>query len=239
LNGRSIFVADCHISGRDCARIKAVSDFFEEISGANGLYILGDLFEVWTGPALLSDAALKPVFESLKKLSAAGTEIFFLRGNRDFLLGETEKRAFGFKFVGDSFQVDLPGARALLAHGDIFCAHDSHYQGYRRFIRSRPMRVVAKVMPPALGRKIADGMRRRSEEIVRRKGPRMTNLVQSKLVETFMKTGADAIVCGHVHRREVLHVPVSGKKKPVYVLGAWEHGRCALEYNRGKFNWLE
>lgn len=239
MDGRTIFIADCHVAADDSALLAALVAFLEDVQGADALYVLGDLFEIWAGPRDLETKAFLPLFDELRSLSESKTPVTFIRGNRDFLLGKTEKDALGLAGVHDELIVELDGMRVLLSHGDLFCVRDRHYQGYRRVIRSRPVKAVLTRIPRGAAGMIGRNMRQRSEDIVRHKGARMTDLAPEALGAAFKKTGAEVIICGHVHRRMERSVTVDGRERTVYVLGTWEKGPSALVYENRGFRWYE
>ena len=52
------------------------------------LYLLGDIFEAWAGDDDIDDPFNQQVINELKKVRASGVEIFWIAGNRDFLVGQ-------------------------------------------------------------------------------------------------------------------------------------------------------
>ena len=83
----TLFISDIHISDDYPEIHKQFLDFIKKIDrNINALYILGDLFEYWLG-----DDDPNPIFkkieEALKSLSKKNISVFFIHGNRDFLIG--------------------------------------------------------------------------------------------------------------------------------------------------------
>ncbi|WP_258223440.1 UDP-2,3-diacylglucosamine diphosphatase, partial [Stenotrophomonas sp. HMWF023] len=127
----TLFISDLHL---DPSR-PAITDLFlrflrEEAPGADALYILGDLFEAWIGDDTPS-AAADAVADALKVLSDSGVPVFFIRGNRDFLLGEDYARRAGLRILPDPCMIELYGRPVLLQHGDLLCTDDIPYQQFR------------------------------------------------------------------------------------------------------------
>ena len=82
------FISDLHLSPdlpRVTAGFFALVDHLE--GNAEALYVLGDLFEAWVGDDNLNDYN-RSVMEAFARLGARGTAVYFLHGNRDFLLGD-------------------------------------------------------------------------------------------------------------------------------------------------------
>ena len=82
----TLFVSDLHLDPERPAITELFGRFIdEEARGADALYILGDLFEVWVGDDDPSEAGAF-VAEKLSALAKTGVPVSFIRGNRDFLL---------------------------------------------------------------------------------------------------------------------------------------------------------
>jgi UDP-2,3-diacylglucosamine hydrolase len=71
----------------------------------------------------------------LKTCVDAGTPVFVLRGNRDFLLGERFAGSSACTLLDDPARIDLFGHAALLTHGDILCTGDTDYVAFRHRVR--------------------------------------------------------------------------------------------------------
>src|ERR1041385_8682803 len=87
--GSTVFIADLHLDPAAPARLHAFRAFLDELAAARpeALYILGDLFEVWSGRACLDDDRYLPVIDGLRRLSGEGVPVTVLKGNRDFQIG--------------------------------------------------------------------------------------------------------------------------------------------------------
>ena len=72
-----------------------------ETTPADAVFILGDLFEVWVG----DDAAAEPGFEAqcaeVLRAAAERRPIFFMHGNRDFLVGAAFAAQCGMTLLDD------------------------------------------------------------------------------------------------------------------------------------------
>src|SRR3546814_8480202 len=101
MSAHSLFISDLHL---DAARPQATAAFIrflaEQAIPADALYILGDLFDAWLGDDDDSPLA-DTVAQALRALSQHGTAIYFMRGNRDFLLGTDYARRYGMRLLPD------------------------------------------------------------------------------------------------------------------------------------------
>ena len=83
-----VFISDLHLAPERPQIIELFLRFADEIAAeADELYILGDFLEYWLGDDDPSPA-MKPVFDKLIELTEEyKTKVFFMHGNRDFLVG--------------------------------------------------------------------------------------------------------------------------------------------------------
>ncbi len=160
-----LFISDLHLDDERPATTRAFLHFLQqEAQDADHLYILGDFFESWIGDDD-SSPLIDTVTAALRDLSASGTELFIMQGNRDFLLGENFCHAVGAKLLADPTVVTLAGEPTLLMHGDSLCTADSEYMAFRQMARSdawqqevlaKPLverRALARQLRPPVGRR--------------------------------------------------------------------------------------
>ncbi len=131
----NLFISDLHL---DPSRPGIVDLFVDllahEARTAAALYILGDLFESWIGDD--DDASLAAqVADATRALRDAGVPVYFMHGNRDFLLGETYAARAGMILLRDPSIIDVGGQRTLLMHGDTLCTDDVEYLKFRAMVR--------------------------------------------------------------------------------------------------------
>lgn len=83
-------MSDLHLDASRPALTGILLTFLEENRGRlPALFLLGDIFEAWVGDD--DDQPLvTEVADAIAALVAAGTPVFFMHGNRDFLLGGRE-----------------------------------------------------------------------------------------------------------------------------------------------------
>src|SRR5438445_10959231 len=105
----TLFISDLHL---DESRPHIVELFMRflanEARGADALYILGDLFESWIGDDDDSPIALR-VAQALRALRDRDVPIYFMHGNRDFLLAADYAERAGMVLRGDPTVIDLRG----------------------------------------------------------------------------------------------------------------------------------
>ena len=132
----TLFASDLHLDSEAPWAIDAFLKFLDgEARGAEALYLLGDLFEVWVGDDD-DDPDHARACAGLARLTASGVVVYALHGNRDFLLGAPFEQRTGVKLLPDPVLVELYGVPTLLSHGDAFCTEDTSYQELRSIVRT-------------------------------------------------------------------------------------------------------
>lgn len=136
-------------------------------TGADALFILGDLFEAWVG----DDVTQAPGFEAdcaaVLRATAQRLPVFFLAGNRDFLVGPQLAQETGMTLLADPTVFSFGGQRWLLSHGDALCIDDTGYLAFRAKVREGSWQKEFLALPLATRQAIARGMRADSEQLKR------------------------------------------------------------------------
>src|SRR5688572_29669298 len=112
------FISDLHLEENYPELADSFMKFLIEITAAtNALYILGDFFEKWIGDDDLTPFNLM-IIQSLQKATQSGLAVYFMHGNRDFLIGKKFLKMTGCKLLPEEYVVDTFGTPTLLMHGD-------------------------------------------------------------------------------------------------------------------------
>ncbi len=229
------FVSDVHITWGDSSGRDAFTAFLADCasSGIRTLFIHGDLFEFWIGDRQGKFAFYRPLFAALRSLTAAGTSVHVIKGNRDFLLGRTFEEA-GCRIVEEGVALALGPWKTHLSHGDELCLDDLSYQRARRIFRSKAAARIAWCLPAGLGVLLARSYRGISERKKRRmksgEGHRY-HTIRRGVEDLFERGGYDAVICGHIHWPKDQEIEVAGKIRRVITTGAWEEGPNYVEFD--------
>jgi UDP-2,3-diacylglucosamine hydrolase len=211
------FISDLHLQPGE-PQTAAAWRRYMAATPADALFILGDLFEAWIG----DDDAREPGFaaECAAVLGAAATRlpIFFLHGNRDFLLGEAFAGATGITLLADPTVLDFGGARWLLTHGDALCLDDVDYLRFRAQVRQESWQQAFLAQPLAERRAVARAMRGESEQR-KRSGAVYADVDARAAAEWLQAAGADTLIHGHTHRPA--EHPLDGGRRRI-VLSDWD-----------------
>ena len=214
-----LLISDLHLSPERPAVTRAFFAFLHhEARKADALYILGDLFESWIGdddPAPLA----REVIGELKQLSDSGTQLYFMHGNRDFMIARQFARETGCTIMPEHHLTKLAGQPMLLLHGDTLCTDDVEYQKFRRISRNKIVQFVLRHLPLKKRQKIAANLRRKSMQANANKADNIMDVTPSE-VERMMKAyGVKRMIHGHTHRPDRHALPFGER----LVLGDWHH----------------
>ncbi len=210
-------ISDLHLQASQPATVQAWQRYMAATQ-ADALFILGDLFEAWIG----DDAAEVDGFEAscaaVLRATASRTPVFFLCGNRDFLVGERLARATGMTLLPDPTVLAFGRARWLLSHGDALCVDDTEYLAFRDKVRAPAWQQAFLAMPLARRQEVARGLRNESEEL--KQTDRVYADVDTATALAWLEaTDAPVLVHGHTHR-PAEHA-LDGTRKRI-VLSDWD-----------------
>jgi len=195
---------------------------------AEALYILGDLFEYWAGDDDLDDPFHGRVTQALRDLTAGGTRLFIMHGNRDLLMGEKLEQNCGATLLGDPTLIDLYGTRTLLSHGDALCTDDVAYQTYRALVHDAEWQQQFLAQPLDQRKSQIEQMRKRSENEKQTKAMSVMDVNANAVAELLREHGYPRLIHGHTHRpMHILH-HLDGYTSERWVLGDWNETGNAL-----------
>ncbi len=222
-----LFISDLHLHESRPDITRAFYRFLDErAAGAESLYILGDFFDAWIGDD--DDAELpQQVAARLRQLNQAGTHIFFMHGNRDFLLGHDYAAGAGGHLIPEGTMIDLYGCPTLLLHGDSLCTRDQEYMAFRQMVRSPEWQVQALAQPLAVRRAMAVQLRQQSQSMNSLKAEDIMDVTPEEVLRVMQEARVTRMIHGHTHRPARHALTVDGRSAERIVLGDWHsHGWC-------------
>ena len=219
----TLFVSDLHLDPERPAITELFGRFLDgEARDADALYILGDLFEAWVGDDDPSEAGTF-VAARLKALADAGVPVCFIRGNRDFLLGDAYAKRAGMTILPDPAVILLQGEPTLILHGDLLCSDDTAYQQFRA--QTRDPRWQAQFLAQPLQARLAFAAQARAASKARYgelqasgQSETITDVSPATVREWFARYGVRRMIHGHTHR-PAIHDEGHGNTR--IVLGDW------------------
>jgi len=165
---------------------------------AQAVFLLGDIFEVWVGDDATDDFSRRCA-EVLREASATRA-VYFMPGNRDFLIGPAWLEPLGVERLPDPCVLAFEnGPRCLLSHGDALCLNDPDYLRFRAQVRAPDWQQTFLAQPRAAREAIAQQLRRQSRA-------HQAQAMQAAEVDADAARqwlghgGATTLVHGHTHR---------------------------------------
>ncbi len=215
-----LFVSDLHLDNKRPHIIAAFCRFLQEVSDTDALYILGDLFEYWIGdddPAV----GLQSAINSLRDLSLSGIPVFFIHGNRDFLVGNAFANSTHCKILPEETIVELYGTPTLIMHGDTLCTDDIAYQKYRAKARNKWIQKTLLLLSVKQRLKIAERLRNKSITATQGKPSYIMDVNQNAVEQVMLNHNVQCLIHGHTHRPSIHDFTINGKAYKRIVLGDW------------------
>lgn len=215
------FISDLHL----CPELPVVTEGFlrfcrELPADVEALYVLGDLFEAWVGD---DDDRPYPrsIIQAFRHLSERGVRLYFVHGNRDFMLGPGFAKATGGTLLGDNTVIDLYGRPALVMHGDSLCTLDKKYQLFRRLVRMRALQTLLCALPLSRRIALAERLRAKSQMNNATKSQSIMDVTPIAVERVMRAAGVDLLIHGHTHRPAVHALEIDGQPAQRMVLGDW------------------
>ncbi len=231
------FISDLHLEPARPEPTQWFEKFMSDVSAQiSQLYILGDLFEVWVGDDG-STALGQGAVEAIIKLAIDdGLDIFFIHGNRDFLVGSDFEKRTGCQILADPTLITLDSEPILLTHGDALCTDDREHQ------IARQQMITDKWKKAFLSKSIderidtAQSLRRKSELAKKNKSMAIMDVNQQHLEQVMREHGVLTIIHGHTHKPAVHEFNLDNLPAKRYVLGDWYTQKSVLYYDNGNFS---
>ena len=200
------FISDLHLQASEPATVDAWQHYLQT-TRADALFILGDLFEVWVGDDSVEGMTHKPdqtngfearCAQALKSASQR-LDVYFIHGNRDFLLGPAFAASCGMTLLNDPCVLEFGGQRWLLSHGDALCLADTDYMRFRAQVRSTEWQQTFLAKPLFERQEMARALRTQSDQ--RKRSTAIYADVDSQAACHWLNAAqASTLIHGHTHR---------------------------------------
>ncbi|RZF93161.1 UDP-2,3-diacylglucosamine diphosphatase [Pseudoalteromonas sp. CO302Y] len=220
---QSYFIADLHLTENRPDITAAFFDFLDNKiinDDVDALYILGDFFEVWVGDDYQTDLSIN-VAARLSQVSESGTEVFFIHGNRDFIMREDYAKSASMTLLPEQVVIDLYGTPTVILHGDEMCTQDVEYQKFRKKSRGWWWPKLMLAMPLWYRKKIARNAREKSKQSQAGKALEILDVTEDAVLAMFEKHQVVNMIHGHTHRPNVHHYSINNNTLTRTVLGDW------------------
>jgi len=220
-------ISDLHLCQTKPSLFALFEHYMQKIAiHSNRLFVLGDLFEVWIGDDCLkiesSNTQLyRDVISLFKNYSDFHGELFFIHGNRDFLLADEFEKQTGGKILQEPYFFDLSGRKTILMHGDSLCTDDTSYQDFRSMVRNSHWQKEFLSLPMEKRIEIASGLRQQSKQAQTEKSMEIMDVNQKTVNDFITEHDVDWLIHGHTHRQAIHELTVNDKQVKRIVLSDW------------------
>jgi UDP-2,3-diacylglucosamine hydrolase len=229
----ALFVSDIHLQPSLPKTTAAFLDFLATYaSKADRIYILGDMFEYWAGDDDIETSCHGTLITTLRALTDSGIEIYWIPGNRDFLVGDVFANKTGIQFLTDPSVIEVSKLKILVAHGDAQCTDDISYMAFRNTVRQEQWKKDFLTLPLTQRKSIIEGLRVNSKMEQKGKTAEIMDVNPEAIKKLFQNYGVNIIIHGHTHRT-AKHQHLEGVR---YVLPDWD---CDAEESEARGGWLE
>jgi len=233
----TLFISDLHLTPQ---RVHGNELFFHfmrhEVPGADALYILGDLFEYWIGDDAIDVTGYGPVIDAIRNTTRQGTPVFFLHGNRDFLIGDSFCEQTGCRLLEQETVIELYGERVLLMHGDSLCRDDTAHQEFRRLVLDPDWQQQFLSLPVDERVRLAIDARSQSKLHKSMTSMEVMDVNAAAVADVLRKHGVKTLIHGHTHRPAVHAQQLGNASARRIVLGDWYTDYSALRWERDGFS---
>lgn len=190
-------LSDLHLGPDTPATLSRLARHLAETS-AQAVLLLGDIFEVWVG----DDARHQPFEAGVVRLLHEASQrlaLFFMAGNRDFLVGAELLADTGMTALPDPTVLAAFSQHWLLAHGDAQCLSDAGYQAWRTTSRSAAWQ--ADFLAKPLGDRQAFGRQARAQSRASQATQLMGMDLDADACRALLtEASATTMIHGHTHR---------------------------------------
>lgn len=231
----TLFIADLHLSDQRPAITNLFINFLKnEARQARALYILGDLFEAWLGDDCILPA-YETIIKSLKELTDSNVPVYFIHGNRDFLIGKHFCELSGCELLDESTVISIDEQQYLVMHGDTLCTDDVKYQQFRSMVRNPEWQQQLLNKTPAERIALAKQYREISQTETAEKADDIMDVNQTEVEKAMRAADVVTLIHGHTHRPNIHKFELDGKPAQRIVLGDWYEQGSVLILKDKKF----
>lgn len=218
---KTLFISDLHLSEKNTHLNILFEHFIENTLSAknvDAVYILGDFFDMWIGDDAAGDWE-RSIASMLARLAKQNISLYFIVGNRDFLMQQSFVALAQGVLLSDSTVIELYGKRIVLKHGDDLCTADRSYQWFRWAVRSFFIKHTYLALPVVWRRALAARIREKSQH--RGMRPIYAQVSSSEVKKLLQKNMADWLIHGHTHCPQMENISVDERMCQHIILCDW------------------
>ena len=227
----ALIISDLHLTPAYPYTAERFIEFCRnEARQTQALFIIGDLFEFWVGDdAHLHHQFHQNIAKEINAIGKSGVQVFFIAGNRDFMLGQAFAEKSGWTVLPDPSVVKIGEQSWLLSHGDMLCTADPAYQLFRSFTRVKLFKKIFLQIPTSFRKKLGNLLRKRATMKYQRRerfDPMTASIKGNVTLEACAaitkENLCNQLIHGHTHRPGVHHESFEKHAWTRWVLSDWD-----------------
>jgi UDP-2,3-diacylglucosamine hydrolase len=159
---KNYFASDFHLGvpnhQESLIRERKIVRWLESIEAeAEGLYLLGDIFDFWFEFRKVVPKGYVRLLGKLGQMSDKGVNIFIFKGNHDMWMYGYLQKEIGATIIDSEHILQEGDTKVYMHHGDGLGPGDSFYKMLKRFIFKNPLcEFIFRIAPPSWGLKVAE-----------------------------------------------------------------------------------
>ncbi|MGL5742828.1 MAG: UDP-2,3-diacylglucosamine diphosphatase [Legionella sp.] len=229
----AVFISDLHLHPDDQVIQERFNQFIEWANGyVKTVYILGDFFHVWAGDDAM-DAWSEAIAQQLLSIKQQGVQVYYMHGNRDFLLGKAFAHRAGLIFLKEPAIIQLNQEKVLLVHGDRYCTKDKSHQRFRLFTRNKLFSTLFLKLPFSYRDRLVNQVRQHSQ-MNQGKTTEEMDVVADSVIQHMLYFKVSTLIHGHTHKPGITTYEEYTQKLKRYVLSDWDDTPQLLCYDNTK-----
>jgi UDP-2,3-diacylglucosamine hydrolase len=202
----TLFISDLHLSDDRPHITRLFIDFLEyKANSCDALYILGDLFELWVGDDDLTPGH-QQVISALHTFSQTNIPLYFVHGNRDFLISKGFAKQSGCHLLSETTVIDLYGTPTLLLHGDTLCTDDQGYIEFRKKARNPILQKLFLMKSLDERKKLAAQVREYGKTYTASTPMAIMDANMAEIMRVMTQHHVSHMIHGHTHRPTIQHM---------------------------------
>jgi UDP-2,3-diacylglucosamine hydrolase len=228
-----VFISDLHLHPDEPAIQARFNDFVNWAkTSVKKIYILGDFFHAWPGDDSINDWS-RAIAQQLHDLVDQGIKIFYMHGNRDFLLGKAFAKLAGWTQLTEPSIIKLGEDEILLAHGDRYCIKDISHQRFRLLTRNWLFPLLFLQLPLHFRERLVNKVRDFSQTKQNKPLDEM-DVVADSVVNHMSQFKIKTLIHGHTHKPGLTVYKEISPELKRYVLSDWDDTPHLLCYDNTK-----
>lgn len=229
----AVFISDLHLHPQEYAIQERFNAFLEWAKhSVKNIYILGDFFHAWAGDDTVNDWS-RGIAEQLHALKKEGINVFYMHGNRDFLLGKAFAELAGWTVLSEPTIIYLDDEKIMLVHGDRYCTNDVAHQRFRLLTRNKIFPALFLSLSLKYRERLVNQVRNRSQNSLSKSMAQM-DVVAESVIRHMQEHGVTKLIHGHTHRPGITKYTEDGEELTRFVLSDWDDSPQLLCYDNTK-----